>query len=451
MLAYPDDTIVALATAPGNSALAVVRLSGPRALEIADHCFEGKRPLTRVSTHTLHYGRVLDQEGQWIDEVVAAVYHEPHSYSGENSVEFSCHGGGYVASRVVAVLLAAGARAAEPGEFTRRAFLNGRLDLVQAEAVVDIIHAAGEAALRGARNQLDGLLSRKVETLRKSLTEAAALLELELDFAEQDIELIPYTELEAKISTVISELDTLLAGYRYGKVVRDGVQVVLVGMPNVGKSSLLNYFLKEERAIVSHLPGTTRDVIREDLLIEGFLFRLSDTAGLRETADHVESEGVARTLAAAHGADLVLCMAENTEQLQRTIEMLGEKVPRNRIVTVINKIDQHTPPPGSCDVAVSVLKGWGMDDILHALKEHALGNWQYSEQSALVCNARHYAALERAREALYLTRRSLQEQASNELVAVDLREAMDALGEIIGVISSDSILDEVFQNFCIGK
>ena len=307
------DTIVAIATPPGTGALAIVRLSGPAALAVADGAFRGHRPLREAATHTAHYGRILQPAAprgpdgaEVVDDVIATVFRAPASYTGEDTVEITCHGSNLVAATVVAALLTHGARAAEPGEFTRRAFLNGKLDLTQAEAVAEVIQSATATALRGARNRLDGALGGQVAGLRQQLLECAARVELELDFAEEDVEMAPADEIAARVAEVRSAIAAMLATFRTGRMLRDGVHVVLAGPPNVGKSSLLNRLAQESRALVTDIPGTTRDVIREDLDIHGVPVRLHDTAGLRVTDETVERLGVERSIATVADADLVL-------------------------------------------------------------------------------------------------------------------------------------------------
>jgi len=364
-------------------------------------------------------------------------------------VEISCHGNPLIAQKILQRLFQTGAHPAEAGEYSRRAFLNGKLDLAQAEAVADIIHASSEAALRGARGQLDGLLSAQVGRLREALLKAGSLLELELDFSEEDVEFVSRVELLASLEKSAGMLQELAASYRFGKVVHDGVHVAIAGPPNVGKSSLLNFFLKEKRAIVSPVPGTTRDLIREEMTIDGFLFILSDTAGLRDSDDLIEQEGVRRSRAICREADLILFLSDPGSDgtvLEEEIHGLAGDVP---VLKVRNKADLESGPDGM--LSVSALTGDGMNVLLERMKEATLAGWQYSEQGALVTSLRHRDALLEASSALERAREALESGMSGEFVALDIRSGMDILGEIIGKITTDDMLNAIFSGYCIGK
>ncbi len=447
-----EDTIVALATPPGTGAISVIRLSGSFSFEAVDSIFKGKKRVSNSDSHTIHYGKIVDGKGEFIDDVLISVFRNPNSYTGEDSVEISTHGNPFITRRIIELLLASNVRMAEPGEFTKRAFLNNRIDLAQAEAVVDVINSRTEASLRGARNQLDGLLSSKVSGLRDSLINASSFVELELDFAEEDLEFIGHNELLGRISKITGEIDKLLATYSFGRVMRDGVNVALVGKPNVGKSSLLNYILKESRAIVSHIPGTTRDVIREDVSIDGILFRLYDTAGIRISDDAIEKEGVMRSREVIRNADVVLFITdveqEDSDEMLKEIYSLSSK---ERVLHALNKIDLKKKPGYQSDVKISAKTGEGMEALFAALKEAAMGNQSYSEKTAVVSNVRHYHCLEKAKENLSEAETSIKGKMSGEFIAVDLRNAAGSLGEIIGEVTTDDILNNIFTKFCIGK
>lgn len=450
-----EDTVAAPATPPGQGALAVIRISGPEALAVADSIFKSRsgKLLQHMDGYTLHFGRIIRADGSWIDEVLAAVFRAPRSFTGEDSVELSCHGSPYIVQEIMRLLLDNGARSAQPGEFSRRAFLHGKLDLTQAEAVADMIHASCEAGLRGARNQLDGMLAERVNSLRDALLKSASLLELELDFVEEDLEFVPPAELEQQLLETVAGLDQLLGTWELGKARRDGVNVALAGPPNVGKSSLLNRFLRESRAIVSAQPGTTRDVIREELVYNGFLYRLYDTAGIRETVDAIEQEGVRRSRESVAGADLVLCIGEDERSLEAARSEAAGLTDPGRVITVLNKRDLYPEgePLPRADIAVSAQTGAGLEQLFELLEKRALGSWIYSEQGAVITNLRHRRALLDGRDALQEAAAALQQGMSNEFVAVDLQRAADALGEIIGAVSDDDILHNIFDNFCIGK
>lgn len=447
-----EDVIVAQATPNGVGAISVVRVSGPKSIEIVDSVFSGKKKLTDSPTHTIHYGNIKGENDLLIDDVLVSVFRSPNSYTGEDSVEISTHGNPLIVEKLIENLLRKGIRLADPGEFTKRAFLNNRLDLIQAEAVADLINARTEASMRGARNQLDGLLSSKVDSLRNRLLNSSSLIELELDFAEEELEFIENSELKKAIEEIKSEIILLLKSFSFGRVIRDGVNVALVGKPNVGKSSLLNYLLKESRAIVSEIPGTTRDVIREDLNIDGFLFRLFDTAGLRLTEDKIEKEGVQRSRLAVKDADLVVFISDvETGFSKELFSELCTLTDEKRIIKLLNKIDIKHDPDLKADSYVSARTGEGMDKLLETLKSRAMGDSGYNEKTAIVTNIRHYYALKKAVEFLDNAIISVSQRLSGEFIAVDLRNAIDSLSEIIGQLTSEDVLNNIFSKFCIGK
>jgi tRNA modification GTPase len=452
ILSQNEDTIVALATPAGVGAVAVIRVSGPQSIQIVDKIFLGKKRLFECDSHTIHYGKIISKSNKTIDDVLVSIFKAPKSYTGEDSIEISSHGSNLIVEKIIERLLFENTRLAEEGEFTKRAFLNGKLDLSQAEAVADIINSRTEASLRGARNQLDGLLSKKVNWLRDVLLHTSSLIELELDFAEEDVEFMSSEEILKNISTIQTEIEILMDSYSFGKVIKDGVNVVLVGKPNVGKSSLLNYLLKEARAIVSDVPGTTRDIIREELSIDGILFMLYDTAGLRAATDEIEKEGVARSKDAIQNADIVLFMSDVFSgfdlKLYSEILKLSDSY---RILTVLNKIDIQTVAHKEFDVGISAITGEGIGLLFSKLKEKAIGSHNYTEKTAIVSNLRHYNALIRANNHLTNAKLTIDKNMSGEFIAADLRNAEDALNEIVGRITTDDILNNIFKKFCIGK
>ncbi|MCX7797179.1 MAG: tRNA uridine-5-carboxymethylaminomethyl(34) synthesis GTPase MnmE [Melioribacter sp.] len=452
LLSQNEDTIVALATPPGIGAISVIRVSGPEAFVKVDKIFFGKKKIVDCPTHTIHYGKIINSENEVIDDVLVSVFRAPHSYTGEDSVEISTHGSQLIVEKIISLLLEQEVRLAEPGEFTKRAFLNGKIDLAQAEAVADVINARTEASLRGARNQLDGILSKKVDSLREKLINTSSLIELELDFAEEDIELLPIKEILKNINEIENEIDNLLKTFSFGRVIRDGVNVALVGKPNVGKSSLLNYLLKEARAIVSEIPGTTRDIIREELTLDGILFRLYDTAGIRITDDLIEKEGVIRSRNAVKEADIVLFISDTEtgfdyELFTELLSLAGEE----KIIKVVNKIDLKKDYNNIYDVEISAKTGEGIESLFKKLKEKAIGTNVYTEKTAIVSNIRHFNALKKAKEHLINAKNSISENLTGEFIAVDLRNAENALSEIIGKVTTDDILNNIFSKFCIGK
>ncbi|MFC2083501.1 tRNA uridine-5-carboxymethylaminomethyl(34) synthesis GTPase MnmE [Bacteroidota bacterium] len=449
---YTEDTIVALATPLGDGALSTIRMSGPESYSAIDKIFKGNEKIINCSGNTIHYGRIFDSSDNIIDDVLVSVFKGPNSYTGEDSIEISTHGSQLIVKKIIKELINNKVRLAEPGEFTKRAFLNGKMDLAQAEAVADIIHSRTDASLRGARNQLDGILSNKITYLREKLINISSLLELELDFAEEDIELVSLNDIRKNIEEVKNEIDALLGTYSFGRVIRDGVNVALVGKPNVGKSSLLNYILKESRAIVTDIPGTTRDIIREEVSIDGVLFRLYDTAGIRLAKDSIEEEGILRSREAVENADLVLFISDvitgfNIGLYNQLLELTAE----NRIIKVVNKIDLRQEININADVYVSAITGKGVDKLLQVLKNKTIGSKSYSEKTAIVSNIRHYNSLERAKENLIKGKEALSKGLTGEFIAIDLRNAEDSLGEIIGKITTDDILNNIFSSFCIGK
>ncbi len=449
---HDEDTITALATAPGVGAISIIRISGSISFESVDQIFVGKQKIVNTPTHTIHYGKIVDRNNEIVDDVLVSVFRNPNSYTGEDSVEISTHGSSYIVEKIIAALVETGIRLAEPGEFSKRAFLNGKLDLAQAEAVADVINSRTEASLRGARNQLDGLLSSKVKSLRKMLIEISSLIELELDFVEENIELIPLSEITKKISAIENEIESLLQTYSFGRVIKDGVNVALVGKTNVGKSSLLNYLLKEARAIVSHIPGTTRDIIREELYIDGILFKIYDTAGIRHTEDEVEKEGVVRSKDAVKNADIILFMNDIKEKFAEGLYgYITGQSGSERVIIVANKLDLGDEISFKADVKISCITGEGIENLFSLLKKKAIGSYSYTEKTAIVSNLRHYNALRKSRQNLKNAQYSISAKFSNEFIAVDLRNAENSLGEIVGEITSDDILNNIFAKFCIGK
>jgi len=448
-----EDTIVALATPAGVGAISVIRISGPNSFSAIDNIFYGKVKTEAAASHTLHYGDIKNEDDEHIDDVLVSVFRAPNSYTGEDSVEISTHGNPIITQKIIELLVSnSDVQLAEPGEFTKRAFLNNRIDLAKAEAVADIISSRTEASFRGARNQLDGMLSNKVNVLRSQLLNSSSFIELELDFVEEDIEFVNQDELLKRIDGIIIEIDTLMESYEFGRVIRDGVNVAIVGRPNVGKSSLLNYILKESRAIVSEIPGTTRDVIREEVSIGGILFRLFDTAGIRVSDDSIEKEGILRSQETVRNSDIVMFLEDVLQPEPRDLfaDLLNFTTP-DKIINVINKIDLNKEGLRDTDVKISAKTGEGIDILFKALIEKAIGNENYTEKTAIVTNQRHHNCLKKSRENLINARESILQKMSGEFISVDLRNAEMNLAEIIGEVTSDDILNNIFMKFCIGK
>jgi tRNA modification GTPase len=458
------DTIAAVATPPGEGAIAVIRISGPGAFEIGDRVFRGRRALSASRGFTLHLGRIVGGEGEDIDEVMASVFRAPRSYTGEDSVELSCHGGQFVTTAVLRAVLAAGARSADPGEFTRRAFLNGKMDLSRAEAVASLISSRSERAHRMSLEQLRGRLSGTVEELRTELKRLCALLEIDLDFAEEGISVIARSEIDRKIRDAKDKLDRLAESFTAGKIYRDGVSVAIVGPPNAGKSSLFNALLHESRAIVTPIAGTTRDFLEESVTLEGILFRITDTAGLRSSEDPIESEGIARALKSVERSDVVIFVddaAPGNTPADRLLESLPVDAKRP-LILVRNKIDltpnegervvkADTENGGRTEVWLSALTGRGVhalaEELVHVVGESGLS----THESLCVISERHADSLRKGAQNLAAALESLGRGMANEFVAFDIREAVSALGEITGEITSEEILNSIFSEFCIGK
>lgn len=452
------DTICALVTPPGIGGLAVVRLSGAEALPIADRCFRGKRPLQEAPSHTIHYGRFLRGE-QLIDMVTASVFREPHSYTGEDTVEFGCHGGVIVAELVVEALLEAGARLAEAGEFTRRAFLNGKLNLVQVEAIADLIYATSVPGARIAARQLVGGLTQQLRELRQRLIEIAALLELELDFAEEDVNFVSPVELLDRLEKAVQWCERLADSYRAAEILRSGFFVGCVGYPNAGKSSLFNALLQRRRAIVSPIPGTTRDYLEEGFLVQGIPVRLIDTAGFRSTGDVIELEGIALAEQVVRQCAVLLVVNDVTEGFEHSCSLLCElqqRFPEATYAYVQNKIDllngRDWRSCGELGVPVfwvSALRGDGVEELRQWLGERARASSDLAVD--MLVNARQAHLLREAACALKAGCEGLRNGLSGEFIAADLREAVERLSELTGETWREELLNTIFARFCIGK
>jgi tRNA modification GTPase len=449
---FKEDTIIALATPPGIGAISIIRLSGPDSINAIDKIFLGKQRICDSRSHTVHYGNIIEKD-EIIDNVLISVFRSPNSYTGEDSTEISTHGSPLIVQKIISLIINnSNVRLAEPGEFTKRAFLNGRMDLTQAEAVAELINSRTAISLRGFRNQLNGLLSSKVTFLRKKLIDISSFIELELDFAEEDVEFVKKAQLIDKIDEILSEIEDFLSSYSFGKIIRDGINIAIVGEPNVGKSSLLNYLLKESRAIVSEIPGTTRDTIREEVSIDGFLFRLYDTAGLRTSDDIIEKEGIERSHEAVRKSDLVLFVGDVNVGFSSIIEKdLANLNSSVTIVKVLNKIDLRNEDLYSEDFRISAISGNGIIELLKGIKKLVLQNSSYTEKSAIVTNLRHYDCLKKAKENLLSAKNTAASNLSGEFLASDLRAAETALAEIIGEVTTEEILNNIFSKFCIGK
>jgi tRNA modification GTPase len=453
-----QDTICAVSTPPGEGGIGIIRISGKDALNIAEKVFKPRtdNDIPRAATHTLHYGHVIDPAtGETVDEVLMSVMRGPATYTREDVVEINCHGGMMPLWRTMGLLINAGARQAEPGEFTKRAFLNGRIDLAQAEAVMDIIRAKTDLSHRAANELLLGGLSAEISRLRDRLVSLIASVEAGIDFPEEDIETESGTPLADEVSGIITAIEELLLSFTCGRILRDGFATAIVGRPNVGKSSLLNALLKQNRAIVTEIPGTTRDVLEEYLSISGVPIKILDTAGIRHTHDTVEQEGVRRSLAAIESADIVLVVLDGSEKLTDEDQRVLEEVKGRNAIAIINKSDlprklERLAGP-YIQVSLSCRTGDGLDGLKRAVSDMVKQGTIGSREHAWAVNQRHRTALAQTKESLQKSLDSIKSNLSPEFVAVDLRGALDSLGLIIGATYTEDILERVFNDFCIGK
>ena len=451
-----QDPICALATANGMGAIAVIRVSGAGVKALVSKGFS--KDLSALSSHSVHLGWMLSASGERLDEVLVTLFDHGKSFTGQESVELACHGSPYIQQLLLQRLVELGCRFAEPGEFTKRAFLNGRLDLSQAEAVADLIAAQSKQAHQVALQQLRGRFSSELQQLREQLINFAALIELELDFAEEDVEFADRSSLKQLVASVLQMVRRLAASFELGNAIKQGVPVAIVGAPNTGKSTLLNQLLGEERAIVSDIAGTTRDVIEEVLNIDGIQFRLIDTAGIRETTETIEALGIERSQQKIEQAKIVLCLADsgdltNLQETQEWVQSLFTLHPDKHILLIQNKADLANSPNLNPQEAlqISALTGTGITDLKEKLVKLVLGDFSIQDET-IVSNARHHAALQFTAAALDRAQAGLDGQTTADFIAMDIREAMRQLGQITGQIDVDTdILGTIFSKFCIGK
>ena len=447
-----QDTICALATPPGG-AIAIIRVSGPDAITVTEKIFS--KSLEKAKGYTLHFGQVLDAEGKELDEVLVSLFRAPHSYTGEDSTEISCHGSSYIVQRLLESLIKNGARQAEPGEYTMRAFMNGKLDLSQAEAVADLISSSTQATHQMAMNQLRGQFSKELAELRVQLLQLTSLLELELDFNDQDVEFANREQLTSLMEKVEKHISGLADSFQTGNAIKNGIPVAIIGAPNVGKSTLLNALVGEERAIVSNIQGTTRDLIEDTIQIDGITFRFIDTAGIRKTQDQLEQMGIERSIQAAEKAKVILFLTEKNQPFP-DIEFRDDQV----VLQVINKCDlalpsssylYHREPEGRL-FHISAANGDGIELLRQALVRESAMPMTLDTTNTVVTNVRHYNALKQSIDALQRAKQAFESGIPTDLVAEDLRQCLHYLGEITGTeITSDDILQNIFHTFCIGK
>lgn len=457
----PNDTIVALATPAGNGAIAVIRVSGSNSLSIVEDCFspKGKTNIHEAKSHTLVFGEIEDA-GEIVDEVLVSIFRNPRSYTGEESIEISCHGSTYIQGRIIDLLVRKGCRLAQPGEFTMRAYLNKKMDLSQAEAVADLIASSSAAAHQVALSQMRGGFSDDLKALRQKLIDFASLIELELDFAEEDVEFADRTELTGLIKKINVRIDELVGSFKLGNVIKEGVQVAIIGEPNAGKSTLLNALLNEERAIVSSIAGTTRDTVEDEVVIEGLKFRFIDTAGLRETADEIESLGISRALEKADKADIIIYLFDAAEtvkdHLRTKLAKLKDRTSDTeaKLLVIANKVDKLV---GNFDdtfseaiIAISAKHRDKVELVRKALIDRVNTDSLKKEQT-IVTNIRHVDALSNTKQSLEEALNGFENDVPSDLVSIDIKKALFHLGQITGEISTDDLLGNIFGKFCIGK
>ena len=463
-----EETICAPATATGG-AISVIRVSGPQSILICEGIFSATDPGIKLLSQkgfSICHGEIVDGK-ETIDEVLVSVFRSPHSYTGEDSVEISCHASSFIVRRITELLIRSGASPATPGEFTRRAFMNGKLDLSQAEAVADLISSETESARRIAVSQLKGGFSDEIRKIRASLLHFASMIELELDFGEEDVEFANRYELKKLVNKTLSDTESLTESFSSGNAIKEGIPVVIAGSPNTGKSTLLNKLISEDRAIVSDIPGTTRDTIDEALVLDGTKFRITDTAGLRNTGDIIEALGIERTNDKIIKSSIVLFICDITrgkDVIVSDLDMMRSKIDltTQKLLILINKTDvadkseinkikgEIIPADNESLLFVSAKNGDGIDEIKNYLKENA-SKLQFTGNDIIVSNIRHYNALIKVRESLIRVRDGLESNLHDELISIDIRQAVYFLGEITGEITNDEILENIFKNFCIGK
>ncbi|MCU6710986.1 tRNA uridine-5-carboxymethylaminomethyl(34) synthesis GTPase MnmE [Paenibacillus sp. J5C_2022] len=456
------DTIAAIATAIGEGGIAIIRVSGPQAISGVDSIFRSRKRLMEADSHTVHYGHIMDMAtGESVEEVIVTLMRGPRSFTAEDVVEINAHGGVIAVKKVLdQVLQLDSVRAAEPGEFTKRAFLNGRIDLMQAEAVIDLIRSKSDRAFTVARKQAEGTLSKQIKALRQTVIELLAHIEVNIDYPEHDVEEMTSAYIREQCQSAIEEIDRLLKTANEGKILREGIITAIVGRPNVGKSSLMNILAQENKAIVTDIPGTTRDVIEEFITLNGIPLRLLDTAGIRETSDIVEKIGVERSRDALQGADLILYVLNYNEQLQEDDQQLLEQLRGRSVIVIINKTDLPAAldldevkryVPEDAIVMMSMLEQQGLEGLERTITDMFFSGGLEGGDLTYVSNARHIALLKRAKQSLLEAIEATYAGIPIDVIQIDARLAWESLGEILGDEAGDSLIDQIFSQFCLGK
>lgn len=456
-----NDTIISSITPSVGGSVALVRISGKKAVEISNDFFPPKN-LLKISGGRFYFGKLIDEHNATIDEVVLLIYREPNSYTGEDIVEISCHSNPFIIEKVIKLFLNSGCRLAEPGEFSKRAFLNGKMDLIQAEAVADLIAAKSEAVVKNSLLQIDGRLSQIIKNIKEDLIKTASLLELDLDFNEDDIEIIKADQIIDSVNSAYTKIDSLLKSYNYGRILSKGIEVLITGKPNVGKSSLMNALLDKDRVIVSEQPGTTRDIVHEDILVDNILIRFIDSAGIQITSDSIEAEGVERARKLFDNANIILLMLDISEPFSQDDRNLLKAISSfysSKMILVKNKIDikedgsnlQYLEKKNFKAFPVSAINGDNVRELKDKILKKIFSIDKNISEEILITNERQNTALIKTKEALVNVKKGIENHFGYEFAAVDMRLAIDSLSEITGEISTDDILDNIFSNFCIGK
>jgi tRNA modification GTPase len=462
MFESSSDTIAAISTKPGEAAIGIVKISGEKSIEIADRIFksEKNRKISDMKTYNMVYGSIIDNKENVVDAVIVTLMKKPKSYTREDVVEINCHGGLIATEKVLELCMENGARIAEPGEFTKRAFLNGRIDLSQAEAVMEIVKSKTEESLKIAARNIKGETRNEIEKLRKIIMDVMVELEASIDFIEEDLEITPYGELEKKVNSICGNIATLIKDEEKGEIIKNGVKIAIVGKTNVGKSSLLNILSKKEKAIVTALPGTTRDAVEEVLYLEGIPLLLVDTAGIRKAKNMIEKIGVKKSLGHISEAEIVILVLDGNRKVENEDKEIMEKIKEKETIACINKIDLEQKIERNIInkrlgrrkiIEISALVGTGINKLEKEIKRTVLGDINYNIENKIIVNARHKKILKEVKKILEDSKKAMKDKMSEEFPSSDLKNAYDLLGEIVGEKTGEELLNKIFSKFCIGK